>query len=274
MARSNSRLAFALLLALGMIGGVISPRASAAEGQYETYVACEMNHTAPKASSCQIGDHVSAFIQVGQETDYVICVQFPSGQDKCSDPKTIPAHVLYANRIYSTEPGTEHVTWLVDEKVVAESSVRVEPNRVRLATQVPETPLQVRPPFVGYTGDGTGYLGGRKDNPRHGVDGSGGSGLHWLSWGSRSAVAHGWDWLNNCRPDCAGGSFHRFRAIVRARRPRHGLFTRMTIKTKFDGHWRYDHRILDYSPPETIGGEQFPAYWDWGICGSRFTRRC
>jgi hypothetical protein len=38
----------------------------------------------------------------------VICVQFPSGKGQCSDPGTIPAHVLYANRIYPTESGTEH----------------------------------------------------------------------------------------------------------------------------------------------------------------------
>jgi hypothetical protein len=149
-----------------------------------------------------------------------------------------------------------------------------EAGQVRLATQLEETPLQVRPPFIGYTGDGTGYLGGRNDDPRRVVDGTLHGGLHWFTWGSRAALAHGWDWLNNCRPDCADGSFHRFKAIVRARRPRHGLFTRMTIKTKIGGRWRYDHRILDYSPPETIGGEQFPAFWDWGICGSRFTPRC
>jgi hypothetical protein len=253
---------------------VICPGASAAEAGYEAYVGCKMNHTAPEATSCQIGDRVSAFLRADQETEYVVCVQFPSGKTKCSDPEVIPAHVLYANRVYSTEPGTELVTWEVDEKVVAEWSVRLERSQVRLATQVPETPLQVRPPFIGYTGDGTGYLGGRRDDPRHVVDGSGGAGLHWLSWGSRSAVARGWDWLNNCRPDCARGSFHRFRALVRARRPRHGLFTRMTIKTRIGGRWRYDHRILDYSPPERIGGEQFPAYWDWGICDARFTPRC
>jgi hypothetical protein len=145
---------------------------------------------------------------------------------------------------------------------------------VRLATQLEETPLQVRPPFIAYTGDGTGYLAGRKDNPRRVEGGSGGSGLRWLSWGPRTALAHGWDWLNNCRPDCARGSFHRFPAIVRARRPRHGVFTRMTIKTKIRGRWVYDHRILQYSPPTTIGGERFPAFWEWGICGSPYTRHC
>jgi hypothetical protein len=263
-----------ILLALAATGAVTSTRASAAEAGYQAYVACEMNATAPRATSCQLGDHLSAFFEATQETEYVICVRFPSGKTKCSGSEVVPPGALFANRIYSTELGTEHVTWLVDERVVAEWSVRVDRSQVRLATQLEEAPLQVRPPFISYTGDGTGYLGGRKDNPRHVPDGSGRSGLDWISWGSRSAIAHGWDWLNNCRPDCAEGSFHRFRAIVLARRPRHGLFTRMTIKTRIGGRWRYDHRILDYSPPERYGGEEFPAYWTWGICGSPYTRRC
>jgi hypothetical protein len=142
----------------------------------------------------------------------------------------------------------------------------------RLATQELEgRPLQVRPATVAYTGDGTGYLGGRDDNPRHPHRGGG---LHWVAWKKTFALAHGWDWLNNCRPDCARGSFHRFRAIVRARRPRHGLFTRMTIKTHFRGRWIFDHRKLQYTPPQRYGNEVFPAAWFWGICGARFTSRC
>jgi hypothetical protein len=248
--------------------------ARTAEAGYETYVACEMNHKAPEASSCQLGEHVSAFIQASHETEYVICVLFPSGKTKCSEPETIPAGALYANRIYSNEVGTEQISWQVDDKIVGEASVRIERPQVRLATQVTETPLQVRPPLIGYTGDGTGFLAGRKDNPRHITEGLAGGGLHWLSWGPRSAVARGWDWVDDCRPDCARGSFRHFRAIVRARRPRHGLFTRMTVKAKVRGRWSYDHRKLDYFPPETIGGEQVPAYWEWGICGPRLAPRC
>ncbi|HET9591443.1 MAG TPA: hypothetical protein VFP17_00880 [Solirubrobacterales bacterium] len=131
---------------------------------------------------------------------------------------------------------------------------------VRLATQGVEEPLQVEPPVVGYTGDGTGYLGGRTTSPRH----LGRGGLHWLSWGGSSALAHGYAWLNDCRPYCARGTFHRHQAVIRVRRPRHELYTRMTIKFRYQGSWAYDHRILEYAD----------GYYVWGICGSRYTRPC
>jgi hypothetical protein len=131
---------------------------------------------------------------------------------------------------------------------------------LRLATQDTEDPLQVKPAVVAYTGDGTGYLGGRKTSPGHFENG----GLHWLSWGGSAAVARGYAWLNDCRPDCARGRFHPHRATVRVRRPRHALYTRMTIKFRHQHRWAYDHRALDY-----IGG-----YYVWAICGSQYTKPC
>lgn len=131
---------------------------------------------------------------------------------------------------------------------------------VRLATQDTEDQLQVRPSLVSYTGDGTGYLAGRTSSPRHQERG----GLRWLSWGRKRAVAHGYNWLNHCRPSCVEGNFSRHRAIVTARRPRHGLFTRLVIKFRLQGKWRYDHRFL----------EKFSGYWVWGICGTRYTKPC
>ncbi len=32
--------------------------------------------------------------------------------------------------------------------------------------------------------------------------------LRWDSWGPASAVGQGVEWLNNCKPDCASGTFH------------------------------------------------------------------
>lgn len=140
----------------------------------------------------------------------------------------------------------------------------------RLATQDPEDQLQVRPAVVSYTGDGTGYLGGRTTSPGHLDRG----GLNWISWKHGLAVAHGFAWLNDCRPDCARGHFSPHRAMVRARRPRHGRFTRMTIKFRYAGRYRYDHRSLAHSPPSEYDGEYFPGYWYWNICGSPYTSRC
>lgn len=141
---------------------------------------------------------------------------------------------------------------------------------VRLATQDPERPLQIRPRVVSYTGDGTGYLAGRTTSPRR----QGRGGLHWLSWGRRVAAARGYAWLNDCRPDCAEGRFHPYRARVRARRPRHGLFTRLIIKVRYRGRWWYDHRALRHVPASEYEGEYFPGYYQWDICGTRYTRAC
>lgn len=139
-----------------------------------------------------------------------------------------------------------------------------------LATQNPEDELQVRPSVIDYTGDGTAYLGGRATAPGHLDRG----GLNWIAWKRGFAVARGFAWLNSCRPDCAHGHFSPHRATVRARRPRYGRFTRMTIELRFGGRHRFDHRRLLHSPPSEYDGEYFPGYWLWGICGIRFTPAC
>jgi hypothetical protein len=143
---------------------------------------------------------------------------------------------------------------------LAMPSAAIARTELRLATQDVEEPLQVEPKVVAYTGDGTGYLGGRKTSPRHFDSG----GLRWLSWGAPTATARGYAWLNDCRPYCARGHFHPHPAVVRVRRPRHGLYTRLTIKFKYQHRWAYDHRALELS-----GG-----YYVWAICGSRFTKPC
>lgn len=153
---------------------------------------------------------------------------------------------------------------------LATAATATATSNVRLATQDPNHPLLVRPRVVSYTGDGTGYLGGHRTSPRHQARG----GLHWLSWGNKSAIAHGYAWLNNCRPSCAGGRFHPYRSIVRVRRPRHGIFTRLTIKTRLRGRWTYDHRALAHVPGSYYEGEYFPGYYQWDICGSRYTKPC
>ena len=125
-------------------------------------------------------------------------------------------------------------------------------SEVRLATQSANKgeELQVRPATVSFTGDGTGYLGGRTTSPRHYDRG----GIDWLSWGERSAYGRGYAWLNDCRPYCAAGHFHKHRATIRASRPRNGLFTRLTIVYRYGGRTVHDRRSLDRA-----GG-----YWFWG----------
>ncbi|MEU7058050.1 hypothetical protein [Streptomyces sp. NPDC046197] len=44
--------------------------------------------------------------------------------------------------------------------------------------------------------------------------------LHWSQWGSRSATARGFNFVNDCKPYCAAGRFHSYPVIVRLDEPR------------------------------------------------------
>lgn len=122
----------------------------------------------------------------------------------------------------------------------------------KLATQMPGEELQLRPAVVSYTGDGTGFLGGRATSPPEHLDRGG---IRWLSWTARSAFGRGFAWINDCRPDCAGGRFSKHRATVRATRPRNGLFTRMVITYRWDGRRLHDHRALEHAA----------GFYFWGV---------
>jgi hypothetical protein len=136
------------------------------------------------------------------------------------------------------------------------ASARASGSQVRLATQDVEAELQVRPRVVSYTGDGTAYFGGRATSPRHLDRG----GIHWIAWKRRWAFGRGFVWLDDCRPDCARGNFHPFRATIRAGHPRHGLFDRLTIVIRRHGRRLSEHRTLRFFPP--LDGA--PGYFAWG----------
>jgi hypothetical protein len=86
--------------------------------------------------------------------------------------------------------------------------------------------LQVEPATITYTGDGTGFLGGANVRDRN-------SGIHWTKWTPRVALGSGFNQLNNCNPDCAGGKFRGYRVKIELWLPRTLartlVFTRMTI---------------------------------------------
>lgn len=91
--------------------------------------------------------------------------------------------------------------------------------------------LKVRPGLIRWTGDATGFLGGRARRTCHTVSCFGR--LQWTTWNSTEGVARGVDWVNDCNPDCAGGSFSARPTTVHVYRPRrlHGqlVFTRLSF---------------------------------------------
>lgn len=87
----------------------------------------------------------------------------------------------------------------------------------------------VRPGTIVYTGDGSGVLAGRGTRSRRPKFGR----LHWTTWNATQGKAFGADWVNNCVPFCAAGTFTSYPVNIRVFRPRvlagHRIFTRMQV---------------------------------------------
>lgn len=92
-------------------------------------------------------------------------------------------------------------------------------------------PFQVRPAVVGYTGDGSAFLGGFDGGTTSDHFGH----MSWTSWTATVATGSGAVWIDGCEPDCAQGSYSPSAVGVRAFAPREGHFTRMTLRFDYRG---------------------------------------
>jgi hypothetical protein len=91
--------------------------------------------------------------------------------------------------------------------------------------------FQVRPTVVGFTGDGSAFLGG----PEGGSTSDHFGRMTWTSWTSTVATGTGDVWIDGCEPSCAAGKYTPNAVTVRASAPRAGHFTRMTLRFDYDG---------------------------------------
>lgn len=118
---------------------------------------------------------------------------------------------------------------------------------------------QVRPGTIIYTGDGSGLLAGRGARSRHPKFGR----LHWTSWNATQGRAFGADWVNNCVPFCAAGTFTPYPVNIKVFRPRvlegHRIFTRMqvTYTGKFPG------RVHDRTQIWKVGASHGQYFWNF-----------
>lgn len=110
--------------------------------------------------------------------------------------------------------------------------------------------LSIKPSNIVYTGDGTGALAGaaigHRRRPRW-------RSLHWSSWTTTDAHGSGKDWVDNCKPDCAGGTFTGYEVRIHLYRPKyehgHEVFTRMTLtfpgrRPRFQRHRTWTLRVV------------------------------
>jgi hypothetical protein len=88
--------------------------------------------------------------------------------------------------------------------------------------------FKVKPSSITYTGDGSGFLAGHRRPHHHRA-----APLKWSSWTATGASGSGDNWLDNCMPNCAAGTFHLYPVKLKLSRPRdvhgHLIFTRMRV---------------------------------------------
>ncbi len=65
--------------------------------------------------------------------------------------------------------------------------------------------------------------------------------LHWSGWGKPTARANGIAYANDCKPFCAAGHFHTYRAVLVAsgRRVCHGVPVYARVRVSFPGRAPY-----------------------------------
>jgi hypothetical protein len=104
-----------------------------------------------------------------------------------------------------------------------------------LTQQSASQPFAVRPAAVAFTGDNSGFLGGRDGSPRwdaaHGTYIDLGH-FRWSLWTSKQATGAGIVWGRTCWKARCAHRFSPFAVTVYASAPTAGHFTRLTIRYK------------------------------------------
>ena len=109
--------------------------------------------------------------------------------------------------------------------------------------------FKVRPAAILVSGDGSGWLGGAGYGapPDYGR-------IRWTAFTRSGARGKGRVFINDCRPDCAGGTFSSWRAVIRAKRVRKSHFTRLSATYERDGE-----RVV--SRWKLVRASRTYAYW-------------
>jgi hypothetical protein len=108
------------LLVGALLAGVaaLSAPASAGAAEYSFDVGCGLSASTPPSHVCEIDDQIGAFFEVDEDTEYEVCVEFPSATFICAEEQFAQANVLYVNEITTNELGQHFVTWWVGEELV------------------------------------------------------------------------------------------------------------------------------------------------------------
>jgi hypothetical protein len=89
----------------------IPPEEEFEEPVYTAYVACGTGPYASRARSCPHRSRVGAFFRSSVETEYEVCVRFPTGRRRCAGTQIAEAHTLYVNKVTTNIVGRHTVIW-------------------------------------------------------------------------------------------------------------------------------------------------------------------
>jgi hypothetical protein len=119
----------------------------------------------------------------------------------------------------------------------------------------------VRPKQIVYTGDASAFLAGPGKAGRRPQPGR----LKWSSWTPRAALGSGDDWINNCEPFCAAGTFSQHAVNVKLYRPRTVL--RLLVFTRLTLHYTHGPNPFTHKSSSTLKLVRSGPQLFWNIPG-------
>ena len=96
----------------------LSITASASAAEYYFDVSCGLTEAAPASHVCETDDQIGAFFEADENTEYEVCVEFPSAAFICSEEQFAEANVLYVDQIFTDELGEHLASWWIGEELI------------------------------------------------------------------------------------------------------------------------------------------------------------
>ncbi|MET0304915.1 MAG: hypothetical protein ABW196_01650 [Solirubrobacterales bacterium] len=106
---------------------LLSIPSSAAAAEYDTFVGCDdLSENPVPAHVCQIGDFPGAYFESDEDTEYEICVAFPTEEVLCLEEQLAEGGILFVNSITSELEGNHVVSWFVEGVEIGSWSFRMD----------------------------------------------------------------------------------------------------------------------------------------------------
>lgn len=114
-------------MVLAMAASLLIPLTASA-ANYETFVGCDdLSENPIPAHACLTSDFPAAYFESDVETEYEVCVEFPTGTVFCAEEQLAEAGFLYINSISTELAGDYFASWYVEGVEVGSWAFRLDP---------------------------------------------------------------------------------------------------------------------------------------------------